>query len=303
MSRESSQIARTGPSAREDDFLRLQQENASLKKMNLEEREQVKRLGVQLTRIKNDWTSGQVPANLAPTKKARDRAEISKADRISELQMEISQREAREERLQQQVTLLKQQAGGGGSVASRPGVTRQRRPASARTAAPSRGALGQAAFAASPPSHGTVGEAGGKGGGDRMGSLLQMLQEKDRSLEEMRARMALMEKSHAEPNEAPIGTAPDSGDHGLPVTTIGVSEGAVSAELRRQLKKSAFDMSLLEQRYSHLDARFNTLRENHERVCDRSMPYLPLRIEGLASSLSPLSPLPSVCSLFWTRAS
>ena len=34
-----------------------------------------------------------------------------------------------------------------------------------------------------------------------------------------------------------------------------MTEGAVAAELRRQLKKSSFDMSLLEQRHTHLEQR------------------------------------------------
>ena len=102
-----------------------------------------------------------------------------------------------------------------------------------------------------------------------------MVKEKDRTLEELRARLALVEQANADADQAVAGavgasaygsageTAADGSLGGL---SVGVSEGAVGAELRRQLKKSAFDMSLLEQRYTHLETRFNTLRDNHERV-------------------------------------
>ena len=93
--------------AREEAFLRLQRENAELKKANLDKGEQVKKLGVQLTRIRNDWQSSAAPKDLAPVAKARAAAEVSKTDRISELEVELSQRDAREQRLQQQLTLLK----------------------------------------------------------------------------------------------------------------------------------------------------------------------------------------------------
>ena len=49
-------VARSGDlGGREDEFLRLQRENADLKKANLDKGEMVKKLGVQLTRIRNDW--------------------------------------------------------------------------------------------------------------------------------------------------------------------------------------------------------------------------------------------------------
>ena len=119
-------------SARDDELIRLQQvcrraslffrpraaaltrhaprsqENAALKKSNLTQSENVKKLGVQLTRIRNDWQSQAAPKDLAPVAKARAAADVSKSDKISELQVELSQRDAREERLQQQITLLRQ---------------------------------------------------------------------------------------------------------------------------------------------------------------------------------------------------
>ena len=109
-----------------DELIRLKTENEALKRSNLDKSETVKKLGVHLTRIRNDWQTASAPKDLAPAAKARAAAEVSKADRISELEVELSQRDARETRLQQQLTLLKQsQVGGGGG--GRPGVTRQRR--------------------------------------------------------------------------------------------------------------------------------------------------------------------------------
>ena len=97
-------MPRTGEAAaRDDELLRLRQENSELKKSNLDKSDMVKKLGVQLTRIRNDWQSQATPGELAPVAKARAAAQASKADRISELEVELSQREAREERLQQQV--------------------------------------------------------------------------------------------------------------------------------------------------------------------------------------------------------
>ena len=95
----------------EDRLARLERENAELKKANMEKSETVKKLGVQLVRIRNDWQSQTVPKDLAPVAKAKAVAEASKADRISELELELSRREAYESRLQQQLLVLKQQAG------------------------------------------------------------------------------------------------------------------------------------------------------------------------------------------------
>ena len=65
-------------------------------KANAEKSEAVKKMGVQLTRIRNDWQQSAAPKDLAPVAKARAAAEVSKSDRISELQVELSQRDARE---------------------------------------------------------------------------------------------------------------------------------------------------------------------------------------------------------------
>ena len=119
-------VARSGDwGGREDEFLRLQRENADLKKANLDKGEMVKKLGVQLTRIRNDWQTQAAPKDMAPVAKARAAAEASKSDRISELQVELSQRDAKEQQLQRQLTLLKQQVGSAGGAKG--GVTRQRR--------------------------------------------------------------------------------------------------------------------------------------------------------------------------------
>ena len=134
-------MVRTGEdSAREDELLRLQRENAELKKANLDKGEQVKHLGVQLTRIRNDWQAQAAPKALAPVAKARAAAEVSKTDKISELEVKLAQREAKEQQLMRQIELLK--VGGGGSSARGP-VTRQRRVVPAGPAEPARPAATQ----------------------------------------------------------------------------------------------------------------------------------------------------------------
>ena len=117
-------LAAGNAAAREDELLRLRQENSELKKANLEKGDTVKKLGVQLTRIQADWKSAAAPKDLAPVAKAHAKADASKAERISELEVELSQRAAREQKLQQQLALLK--AGGAGPTSKgSAGVTRQ----------------------------------------------------------------------------------------------------------------------------------------------------------------------------------
>ena len=274
-------------SVAEDRLARLERENTDLKKANAEKVETVKKMGVQLIRIRNDWQQQATPKDLAPVAKARAHAEASKADRISELQVELSQREAREERLQQQLQLLKQQAGG----VQQPGrpISRQRRLVRAQPGTRSASGTGgsqlapagaipsgserQLAHERGMPPAGSASEKVGTSasvGGD-MRSLLEMLQDKDRSLEELRARLALQEEESAKAHDAGEREIREAAALGS-----GVLEGAVGAELRRQLKKAQFELSLLDQRYQHLDARFNTLRDNHEKV-----PHAQLRSERL----------------------
>ncbi|KOO26535.1 protein fantom isoform 1, partial [Chrysochromulina tobinii] len=248
----------------------------------MEKSETVKKLGVQLVRIRNDWQSQTVPKDLAPAAKAKAVAEASKADRISELELELSRREAYESRLQQQLLVLKQQAGTGNASAGRGPITRQKRQApTARPASAPRSASaigGTAAPAGGPPGAdrpssarpAAAGGGGTEGGAGDMRSLLEMLQDKDRTLEELRARIALQEdmmsaKAAQHQHEEAVSESADFGA-ARSALAAGVSDGAVGAELRRQLKKSQFDTMLLEQRYQHLDARFKTLRENHEKV-------------------------------------
>ena len=267
----------------EDRLARLERENAELKKANMEKSETVKKLGVQLVRIRNDWQSQTVPKDLAPAAKAKAVAEASKADRISELELELSRREAYESRLQQQLLVLKQQAGTGNASAGRGPITRQKRQApTARPASAPRSASaigGTAAPAGGPPGAdrpssarpAAAGGGGTEGGAGDMRSLLEMLQDKDRTLEELRARIALQEdmmSAKAAQHQHEEAALSESADFGAARSALaaGVSDGAVGAELRRQLKKSQFDTMLLEQRYQHLDARFKTLRENHEKV-------------------------------------
>ena len=70
MVRGGAEVARSSD-AREDELLRLRQENALLKKANTEKGDTVRKLGVQLTRIRNDWQSSAAPKDLAPVDKAR----------------------------------------------------------------------------------------------------------------------------------------------------------------------------------------------------------------------------------------
>ena len=165
-----------------DELIRLKTENEALKRSNLDKSETVKKLGVHLTRIRNDWQTQAAPKDMAPVAKARAAAEASKSDRISELQVELSQRDAKVQQLQRQLTLLKQQVGSTGGAKG--GVTRQRRV----TPRP------VTASGISPParirnkSPGRVAEDA-PGDGGRMSSLLAMVSEKDRALDELRAKM------------------------------------------------------------------------------------------------------------------
>ena len=194
-------------SSSEERLMLLQQENDRLKKSNAEKSDAVKKMGVQLTRIRNDWQQSAAPKDLVPVAKARAAAEVSKADRISELQVELSQRDAREERLRQQLMLLKQQVGTGsaGKVGGpgRPMVTRVRRPVRPHSASTGYAPHGSSEIRAPPVNGATsargtaasaegIGGGGGGGGGglggsfgDRMGSLLQMLGDKDKAIEEV----------------------------------------------------------------------------------------------------------------------
>ena len=178
----------------EDRLARLERENAELKKANMEKSETVKKLGVQLVRIRNDWQSQTVPKDLAPAAKAKAVAEASKADRISELELELSRREAYESRLQQQLLVLKQQAGTGNASAGRGPITRQKRQApTARPASAPRSASaigGAAAPAGGPPGAdrpssarpAAAGGGGTEGGAGDMRSLLEMLQSDRREM-------------------------------------------------------------------------------------------------------------------------
>ena len=264
-------LAAGNAAAREDELLRLRQENSELKKANLEKGDTVKKLGVQLTRIQADWKSAAAPKDLAPVAKAHAKADASKAERISELEVELSQRAAREQKLQQQLALLK--AGGAGPTSKgSAGVTRQRRVGTGPAVITS--ARSNTTTTSRPGSARASAEGIG-GGGDRMGELLSLVAEKDRALDEMRARLAVVEQ---ERRTGPIGgdmpadpqlDASAAGEAALKAESAAlaaVPDGAVAAELRRQVKKGAFEMSLLEQRYSHLDARFTTLRDNHDRL-------------------------------------
>ena len=191
-------LAAGNAAAREDELLRLRQENSELKKANLEKGDTVKKLGVQLTRVQADWKSAAAPKDLAPVAKAHAKADASKAERISELEVELSQRAAREQKLQQQLALLK--AGGAGPTSKgSAGVTRQRRVGTGPAVITS--ARSNTTTTSRPGSARAAAEGIG-GGGDRMGELLSLVAEKDRALDEMRARLAVVEQ---ERRTGPIG--------------------------------------------------------------------------------------------------
>eukprot|EP00665_Eupelagonemidae_sp_cell47_P009188 gene9188-5256_t len=251
----------------DDRLARLEAENAELKKQKLEKDELVKKLGVQMVRIRSGLQEQAAPKGAAPLGKARGRAELSKADRIAQLEVELSHRDMREERLQQQLMLAKHSAG---SATTRPGVSRQKKPRAA-----ARPHSASAEFAPSAAAGGAAGLPAIGGGGaaaeaaagsaalsdERLSSMLQMLQEKDRQVASLQAQLASLELSGGG-MAARGGAAAAGGD-------ADGEGGAVGLEIRRQLKKSVMDLTLLQQRYDHLDARFNTLRDNHEKVLSK----------------------------------
>lgn len=282
----------------EDKILLQQKEIAELKQSNLEKGDTVKKLGVQLARIRNDWQQQAAPKDLAPVAKARAAAEASKKDRISELEIELSQRDFREERLQQQLTLLKQQIGGHAGGGRGP-ISRQRklvRPTGLRSASASTGLAGASSGSAPPSSRQASASTATEKApqpGDDVRSLLEMVQDKDRALEEMRAQLALQEQASADAREAGEAAATAAAATAAGSGSAGASEGAVGAELRRQLKKAVFELSLLDQRYQHLDARFNTLRENHEKA---RLARRPTRTRVRVPTLLPCRRAPSPLS-------
>ena len=89
------------------------------------------------------------------------------------------------------------------------------------------------------------------------GALLQMLQDKDRTIAEMSAQLA-EQPSGEGANPRAAWSEPELGE--------GRAEGGQVLELRRHLKDRTAQLTLLTQRYDHLNSRFETVRDNHEKV-------------------------------------
>ena len=87
------------------------------------------------------------------------------------------------------------------------------------------------------------------------------------------ARLATM---HAERDNAKRSDRDENGD------------GAERLELRRHLKDRTAQLMLLTQRYDHLNARFETVRDNHEKVCcSRPASLIVLFPSAVAHALVP----------------
>ena len=238
----------------EDELLALREENGALKRHNHEQEDKVRQLGVQMVRIREGLQNQATQNHTTPAHKARAVKELSQADRIAQLELVLAQRDAKEEKLAQQVTYYKQVAFSGAQPSGRGRPTkRQVRPsASARPAS----AAAMMAAAGGRPALASIHEmnpAGGMGDGgasaaadDRTSALMQMLQEKERQI------VALQEREHHGPTAS--------------LLPAGASESAQLVELRRNLKDRTAKLTVLQQRYDHLNARFTTVRDNHEKV-------------------------------------
>lgn len=272
----------------DDRLLKLQQENAALKRHNLEQGEKVKQLGVQMQRIRSDLSAASHAGKDAPlAERARAAQVASKDEKIAQLEVRLAQRENEHRRLAQQLTLYKHGA------ARSDGTTRRaakRRPASAgappatpRTAwaprtppaatrTPKNGGGGGAAKGQKPrpaaacnaqqtPPDG-VGDTGGAdqaaaaavaaeaastampdGDGDQVAALIRLVREKDAELDELR------DKAAAAPLSGAAGATAAIGEGGA----TGVQETLHVLELRRTVKERTAQLTLLSQRYDHLE--------------------------------------------------
>lgn len=303
MAARSSLAARNTPRSRggdvgpraDDEVLKLQEENAALKRHNLDQGEKMRQLGVQMQRIRADMASGSISKNVPLAERARAAQVASKDEKIAQLEMEVAQRDAAQRKLAQQLTLYKQTSTSGARGGSgRPGTARpalKRRqpnvpvpPAAfaprASSARASRDGLlpprtpprspahrSSAVETASPTALSHVAAAAaaaalGQGDADQLGALLKMLQEKDVQIEQLRSQQsALPEPGSAAEAIAATARVPAPGGTGG-----GASETVQVLELRRSLKERTAQLTLLTQRYDHLNGRFESVRANHEKV-------------------------------------
>ncbi len=238
----------------EEELLALREENGALKRHNHEQEDKVRQLGVQMVRIREGLQNQATQNHATPAHKARAVKELSQADRIAQLELELAQRDAKEEKLAQQVTYYKQVAFSGAQPSGRGRPTKRlvrpsatARPASAAAMVAAAGGRPALASILETTPAGSIGDGGASGAADdRTAALVQMLQEKERQI------VALQEREH----HGPTASLPPAG----------ASESAQLVELRRSLKDRTAKLTVLQQRYDHLNARFTTVRDNHEKV-------------------------------------
>ena len=248
------------PREYDDELQVLREENKSLKQHHREQEDKMRQLGTQMVRIREGLQNQAVQKETVPVKKAGQKKELSQADKIAQLELELAQRDAKEEKMSQQVTYYKHvafsqaQPSRGGA---RP-TKRMVRPSSA----PGRPTLGTPAAArtALTPVVEAVPSVFGDGtdaGDDRTNALLQMLQDKERQILELQQQQ-----------DRSGGALPASaGSVPLPSLASGSAhESAQLVEVRRNLKDRTAKLTVLQQRFDHLQARFNTLRDNHDKV-------------------------------------
>jgi hypothetical protein len=282
----------------DDEVLKLQEENAALKRHNLEQGEKMRQLGVQMQRIRADMASGSMGKSVPLAERARAAQVASKDEKIAQLEMEVAMRDAAQRKLAQQLILYKQtrtsgaRGGGGRPGTARPALRKRQpnvpvppaalAPRASSARASREGALQPKTPPRSPPHRSSAVEAAspaalthvaaaaaaaalGQGDVDQLGALLRMLQEKDLLIEQLRSQQAAP-PSQPEPHsaaEAIAATArvPAPGEVGG-----GASETVQMLELRRSLKERTAQLTLLTQRYDHLNGRFEAVRANHEKV-------------------------------------
>jgi predicted RNase H-like nuclease (RuvC/YqgF family) len=282
----------------DDEVLKLQEENAALKRHNLEQGEKMRQLGVQMQRIRADMASGSLGKSVPLVERARAAQVASKDEKIAQLEMEVAQRDAAQRKLAQQLTLYKQtstsgaRGGAGRPGAARPALKRRQpnvpvppaafAPRSSSARASVDGALpprtpprspahrSSAVEAASPATLTHVAAAAavaalGQGDADQLGSLLRMLQEKDLQIEQLRAMQAA-QPTQPEPGSAAEAVAATARVPPPGGTSGGSSETVQMLEIRRSLKERTAQLTLLTQRYDHLNGRFESVRANHEKV-------------------------------------
>ena len=224
-----STATRRDPRACEDELLALREENGALKRHNHEQEDKVRQLGVQMVRIREGLQNQATQNQTTPAHKARAVKELSQADRIAQLELVLAQRDAKEEKLAQQVTYYKQvafsqvQPSGRGRPTKRlvrPSVVA--RPASAVTAAPTGRPALTSILEMAPACSGSAAD-------DRTAALMQMLQDKERQIVELQER-----------------------EHHLPSSSLlaagGGSESGQLVELRRNLKDRTAKLTVLQQR-------------------------------------------------------